>query len=62
MSDVVSQHRNASACHLANIAMRLQRQITWDPRREQVVNDSEANAMLSRPQRAPYQLPASVQA
>jgi hypothetical protein len=57
LSDVVSQHRSASTCHLANIAMRLGRPITWDAQREVVLNDPEANAMLSRPQRAPYQLP-----
>jgi predicted dehydrogenase len=54
VSDVESQHRSVSACHLANISMRLGRKITWDPEREQIVGDSEAAAMLTRPQRAPY--------
>ncbi|HEY1380894.1 MAG TPA: Gfo/Idh/MocA family oxidoreductase [Gemmataceae bacterium] len=58
VSDVASQHRSATTCHLANIAMRLGRKFTWDARREQVVGDAEANAMLSRPQRSPYQVPA----
>ena len=52
ISDVVSQHRSATACHLANISMRLGRKLTWDPHREEFVNDPEASAMLSRPQRA----------
>ena len=58
VSDVASQHRSATTCHLANIALRLGRKLTWDAGREQVVGDDEANAMLSRPQRSPYQVPA----
>jgi hypothetical protein len=59
VSDVVSQHRTATACHLANIAMRLGRRVTWNAAAEQIVGDAEANAMLSRPQRSPYQLPSA---
>src|SRR5262249_10171444 len=59
VSEVVGQHRATSACHLANIAMRVGRKLTWDARAEQIVGDPEANAMLSRLQRAPYQLPAA---
>ena len=56
ISDVVSQHRSASVCHLANISMRLGRKLTWDPAKELFVSDDEANRHLSRPQRAPYQI------
>jgi hypothetical protein len=55
LSDVVSQHRSASVCHLANISMRLGRKLKWDPVREEFLGDDEANRWLSRPQRAPYQ-------
>lgn len=48
ISDVISQHRSASACHLANISMRLGRPLTWDPRHEIFPDDPAANAMLSR--------------
>ncbi|MBL9125944.1 MAG: Gfo/Idh/MocA family oxidoreductase [Planctomycetaceae bacterium] len=54
ISDVVSQHRSVSACHLANISLRLGRKLTWDAQAEKFVGDSEADAMLSRAQRAPY--------
>lgn len=53
---VETGHRNASLCHLGNIAMRLHRKIQWDPQKEQIVGDEEANAMLSRPMRAPWTL------
>ncbi|HEV3003936.1 MAG TPA: Gfo/Idh/MocA family oxidoreductase [Pirellulales bacterium] len=54
ISGVSGQHRSATACHLANIALRLGRRLTWDASAEQVVGDAEANAMLSRPQREGY--------
>jgi predicted dehydrogenase len=57
VSDVASQHRAATACHLTNIAMRLGRKIAWDAAAEQIADDAEANAMLSRSQRQPYQMP-----
>ncbi len=47
-------HRSTSACLLHHIAMKLKRKVYWDPLRERFKNDDEANAMLSRPQRAPY--------
>ncbi len=31
ISDVESQHRSASVCHLGNISIRLGRKIQWDP-------------------------------
>jgi hypothetical protein len=50
-------HRSCSACLLHHIAMKTKRKLYWDPLRERFKNDDEANAMLSRPQRAPYQVP-----
>jgi predicted dehydrogenase len=47
-------HRSCSACLLAHDAMKLGRELKWDPQEERYVNDEEANALLSRPQRAPY--------
>lgn len=49
-------HRSATCCHLANIAMRLGRELNWDPKNERFINDDEANAMLTRPYRAPWTL------
>ena len=47
-------HRSASVCHLANIAMRLQRKLHWDPDKERFINDEPANRLLSKPVRAPW--------
>ncbi len=47
-------HRSTSACEIAWITMKLGRKVRWDPVKEVFLNDDEANAMRSRPQRAPY--------
>jgi predicted dehydrogenase len=49
-------HRCCSVLHLGNISMLLGRRVKWDPRREYFPNDDEANRMLSRPTRSPWQL------
>jgi predicted dehydrogenase len=41
-------HRSATVCHLGNIALRLGRTIKWDPEKENVVGDDEAQGMLGR--------------
>jgi myo-inositol 2-dehydrogenase / D-chiro-inositol 1-dehydrogenase len=47
-------HRATAACIVSWIAMKLGRPLVWDAQAEHFVNDDEANAMLSRPERAPY--------
>ena len=47
-------HRTCTACLISHIAMKLDRKLMWDPQTEKFENDAEANAMLSRPQRAPW--------
>jgi hypothetical protein len=49
-------HRTGTICHLNNIAMLLNRRIEWDPRREQVIGDDEANRMLTPTMRSPWHL------
>ncbi len=51
VSDVEDQHRSITSCHLANIAMKLDRALKWDPDKEQFADDAAADALLSRPQR-----------
>lgn len=54
ISDIETGHRNASLCHLANIAIELGREIRWNAESELFENDKEANAKLSRPYRQPW--------
>lgn len=54
---VETAHRTITVAHLANIAMRLGRtSLRWDPAAEKAIGDDAANAMLSRPLRAPWSL------
>ncbi|MFP4292805.1 MAG: Gfo/Idh/MocA family protein [Cyclobacteriaceae bacterium] len=47
-------HRSITLAHLGNIAMRLNQDLDWDPLNERVTNSEEANKMLARPMRAPW--------
>jgi predicted dehydrogenase len=54
IADVESAHQVVTTCHLANISLRVGRKITWDAAKEQIVGDPEANEMLTRPYRQPW--------
>jgi hypothetical protein len=58
VSDVFSHHRHLTSCHLSNLAMLLKRKLRWDPKSELFVGDTQANALLSRPQRKGYEIKA----
>jgi hypothetical protein len=47
-------HRSNAACIVSWIAMKLERPLRWDPKAERFVNDAEANALLTRPERDGY--------
>lgn len=49
-------HRTATICHLNNLAIQLGRPLKWDPVAEQVVDDAEANGLLTPKMRAPWSL------
>ncbi|MFP4058671.1 MAG: Gfo/Idh/MocA family oxidoreductase [Candidatus Brocadiia bacterium] len=49
-------HRGTTALHLANIAIRVGREVRFDPETEQVVGDEEANRLAYQPMRAPWHL------
>ncbi len=53
-SDLESGHRVATACHLANLSLRLGRRLRWDADKETILDDTEAVKMLVRPYRAPW--------
>jgi predicted dehydrogenase len=54
ISPVEIGHRACTVCLISHIAMKLPRQLNWDPMTERFINDAEANAMLRRSQRSPY--------
>ena len=56
-ADVEIGHRTVTVGHLINIAREVGRKLRWDPERELVVDDPEANALLDRPRRKGWELP-----
>jgi predicted dehydrogenase len=57
VSDVEIGHDSMIACHLGNMAQRLGRMVRWDPEKETVIGDPEAQKLVTRPYRAPWVLP-----
>jgi predicted dehydrogenase len=58
--EILEGHMSTSLCHLANIAFRTGRKLTFDPAAESFPGDAEANRLLTRQYRAPYTLPERV--
>jgi hypothetical protein len=56
VSDVWSHNRMLEICHLSNIAMRLGRELAWDPVKREVVGDSQANSFLARESRKGFEI------
>lgn len=50
-ADALTGHLSTSLCHLGNIATRLGRSLVFDPQKEQILGDDEANALTRRPYR-----------
>jgi hypothetical protein len=52
--DIEIAHRACTVCHLGNIAYWLKRPLKWDPVKEEITGDAEANRWLDRPKREPW--------
>jgi predicted dehydrogenase len=59
-ADIQEGHLSSALMHLANISYLVGRSIEFDPAKEQIVKDQEANAMLKRKYRAPFVVPEKV--
>ena len=57
---VETAHLSSGLAHLGNIAYRLGKVLTFNPKAERFVNDPEADKMLTRNYRAPYVVPDKV--
>jgi len=54
--DAEAAHRCAAMLHLANITIRVRRKIKYDPVKEEIIGDLEANRFVNPPTRAPWHL------
>lgn len=57
VADIEEGHISTASCILANLAMKLQRPLQYDPLKRIVPGDEEATRLLRRPYRAPWQHP-----
>jgi predicted dehydrogenase len=54
VADIDQGFISTTSCILANLAMKVDRTLTWDAEKQRVVNDEEANRLLRRPYRQPW--------
>jgi predicted dehydrogenase len=59
-ADVEIGHLSAALCHLGNIATRLGRTLKFDPVKEQILEDADANGMIRRQYRDHWSVPKNV--
>lgn len=57
--DIEIGHRSTNMALLGMLSLKLGRSVEWDGEREIVSGDPEANQLLTRPYRAPWQYPKS---
>jgi predicted dehydrogenase len=57
VADIEQGYMSTTACILANLSMRLGRSLQWDHAKGVVVGDPEANQLLRRAYRSPWQHP-----
>jgi predicted dehydrogenase len=55
--DIEVGHRATTMSLLGMLSLKLGRGIVWDAQKEEIVGDLEANKLLERPYRAPWQYP-----
>ncbi|MBI3682207.1 MAG: Gfo/Idh/MocA family oxidoreductase [Acidobacteria bacterium] len=54
VADIEQGYISTASCILANLSLQLGRSLTWDPVKQVVVNDAEANRLLRRAYRKPW--------
>jgi predicted dehydrogenase len=57
VADIEQGYISTTSCILANLSMRTGRTLAWDPQQGRVIGDDEANRLLARPYRRPWEHP-----
>nr|WKN37528.1 Gfo/Idh/MocA family oxidoreductase [Tunicatimonas sp. TK19036] len=57
IADIEEGHISTASCILANMSMQTGRPLVYDPQAREIVGDQEANKLLQRPYREPWQRP-----
>jgi predicted dehydrogenase len=58
IADIEQGHISTASCILANLSMQLGRSLAWDAAKGEVAGDAEANKLLAREYREPWERPA----
>ncbi len=59
-AEIEQGHFSSALCHLANIAYRVGRTVSFDPEAETFLQDAQADALLTRPDRERFAVPKQV--
>jgi len=54
VADIEQAYISTASCIMANLSMSTGRTLTWDPQKQRVIGDDEANRLLRRPYRSPW--------
>ena len=57
VADIEQGHISTASCILANLAMQTGRPLSYDSKALNIINDADANKLLRRPYRQPWQRP-----
>ena len=57
VADIEEGHISTASCIMANLSMKTGRPLVYDPLKRQITGDPEANALLQRPYRQPWEHP-----
>ena len=57
VADIEQGHISTASCIIANLAMQLQRPLSYDPVKRIITGDEEATKLLQRQYRSPWQHP-----
>ncbi len=57
VADIEDGHISTASCILANLSMEAGRPLVYDPTKQEIVGDREANKLLQRDYRSPWQHP-----
>ena len=60
VSTIEEGYISTASCILANNSLALGRSVSWNSEKQQILGDAEANRLLSRPYRSPWQHPSVV--
>lgn len=57
VADIEQGHISTASCIIANLAMQLQRPLSYDPVKREITGDAEATKLLQRKYRSPWEHP-----